>query len=180
MVRRTGRESNHEGHCGLKGVAAILCCFLPLVSTGCGLNGAGITVVETIAAKGATVIRARSYGLHVNTGTNDAGASLGIAETTAVYPETGVPEGEREDGWFRMKSPWPDVEPILVQRRVVGVDIGLNRLKIGVTVGDSEKTVLARVPADRSVVRRVLFMPGFPELTELAICEEDPRCYENP
>lgn len=160
-------------------MAVMLCCLLPLASTGCGVNGAGITIVETIAAKGATVIRARSYGLHVNTGAEDAGASLGLAETLAVFPEARVPPDGLTDGWFRMRSPWPDAEPVLVQRRVLGVDIGINRLKIGVTVGESERTVLARVPADRSVVRHVLFMPGFPELTELAICEEDPRCYDD-
>lgn len=172
-VGRKGRR----GYRGLKGMISVLLCLVPLALVGCGINGTGITVIETIAAQGATVIRAQSYGVHLNTGADDAGISLGIAETLAVYPASRVPATGRNDGWFRLQVPWPDAEPVLVQRRVLGVELGFNRLKIGATIGASERTLLARVSPDRSMTRRVLFQPGAPELTELDICEEDQGCH---
>jgi len=165
------------GDRGLKSMMSVLCCLLPLASAGCGINGAGTTIIETIAAKGATVIRATSYGLHLNTGADDAGASLGMAETLAVYPAARVPATGQSDGWFRLQSPWPDAEPVLLRHRVLGVEIGLNQQRIGAAVGLTERTLLARVSAERSLTRRVLFVPDAPELTELELCEEEQECH---
>lgn len=166
------------GDCGLKGMLVALCCVLPAALGGCGINGSGTTIIETIPARGATVIRAKSYGLHLNTGADDAGVSLGLAETLAVYSASRVPAARQADGWFRLRSPWPDTEPVVVRRRVLGVELGLNRSKVGVTIGASERTLLARVAPSRSMTRRVLFVPETPELTELEICEEESGCQE--
>lgn len=143
------------------------------VVSGCSVDGVGFATAEIIRAEGAVVVVRTTWGAALRTGAEDAGLAIGYTRTLTVAAE---PPDAPAAGPYPLGAGLPDLPAAAVIRRMVGIDIGVNRRMVGIVCGASEDAVLAMVPGDASMARRLVLTPDDPAATQLHLCREPDRC----
>jgi len=147
--------------------------MVALLLAGCGVNGLGAADAEITPIEGATVVTLRTYGLHLNTEEREAGIILGYSRSVRILP--GKPArllpGQHPFGvWLA------DAEPLVLFRRIAGLEIGFNQVMIGGSLGLTEEMRTAPVDAGATITRRLLFVPDHPEQSIVRMCEGNSEC----
>jgi hypothetical protein len=99
------------------------------VFAGCAVNELGFVRVRRDHREDCTVVQLKSFGLHVSTLPEDAGASLGWTCRTYVVPnDRCAKNGQGGIG-----------EPLAFSVRCTGIVLNTNRNHVGVTIGLSNR-----------------------------------------
>jgi hypothetical protein len=146
---------------------------IALLLGGCSINGLGLADTQIIRVDGSTVLTSWRYGLQLNTASPEAGITWGYTRSVEVLP--GQPD-QLLPGRYPFGVSLPDTPAAASFRRVAGLEIGLNRTMIGVSLGLSEQLTVAPVDAGASITRLLLFWPSRPEEIRLQMCEGDSQC----
>ena len=144
-----------------------------LTLAGCAVDGQGLAWSQVGHGDGALVVVRQVPGVAVRSAADDFGISFGYSRITTIAAlQPGAPAPGRYGPGALSSLPPPAVEI----RRIIGVDVALNPNRIGVMLGVSEDALLARIPADASVVRRILLLPDRPMESSLRMCSEVKGC----
>ena len=83
----------------------------------------------------------------------------------------GLPPGQHPFGvWLR------GAKPVVLFRRIVGLEIGLNDTTVGLSLGLTEQIRMAPVDASATITRRLFFVPDHPERSMVRMCEGNSEC----
>jgi len=118
-------------------------------------------------------VTSRTYGFHLNTEQGEAGIVLGYSRTVRVLPgePAGLLPGPHLFGvWLQ------GTEPVVLFRRLVGLEIGLNDSMVGLSLGVTEQMSTAPVDASATITRRLFFVPDHPEQSIVRMCEGNSQC----
>jgi hypothetical protein len=67
-------------------------------------------------------------------------------------------------------------KPVLLFRRVAGLEIGLNDSMVGFSLGVTEQMSTAPVDANATISRRLFFVPDHPDRSMVRLCEGSSEC----
>ncbi|MGB0713537.1 MAG: hypothetical protein ACPGUC_08265 [Gammaproteobacteria bacterium] len=138
--------------------------------TGCAVGNVGTLSATVVRADEATVVDVRSLGLHLRLDPPDWGLSIGSSRLTYVFPPgttDAPPPGE-----YIGLIPKPAATPLVFSARTLGLDLKFTPPLSALTLGAERYTLLANIPADRSVRYDLVFVPDRPELTRLNAYQE--------
>jgi hypothetical protein len=144
-----------------------------LLLAGCGVNGLGAADAEIVPIDGGKALTSRTYGLHLSTERGEAGIVLGYSRSVRLLPgeSPGNVPGQYPFGvWLG------DERPVVLFRRVVGLEIGLNDSMVGLSFGVTEQMSTAPVDANATISRRLFFVPDHPEQSSVRLCEGSRDC----
>ena len=143
-----------------------------LAVSACSINGVGFASSEVIEATGARAVVTETYGVAVRTAADDAGVTIGYSWTLTLLPDcAAVPRA----GKYRFGVSTAGLPAIAAVRRKGGLAIDTNRRALGLMLGFSEDAMLSRIPADVSVLRRLVLTPDDPSAIEFGQIPE-PAC----
>jgi hypothetical protein len=144
-----------------------------LVLSACSVDGVGLASSEVFEVDGARVVRSETYGVAVRTSADDAGVTIGYSWTLALIPDCpGAPRVGKHSFGVSLSG----LRPIATVRRKGGVAVDMNNLTIGVMLGYSEHGLFTRIPADASIVRRLVLTPDDPSQIEFRQFPETSLC----
>jgi hypothetical protein len=144
-----------------------------LTLSACSVDGRGFAASEVLEVDGARVVRSETYGVAVRTAADDAGITIGYSWTLALIPN--CPDAPRL-GAHRFGLSLSGLRPIATVRRTGGVAIDMNRRTMGVMLGYAEDGLFTRLPADTSIVRRLVLTPDEPSTIEFRQVPETSQC----
>jgi hypothetical protein len=139
----------------------------------CSIDGRGFASSEVFEANGARVVRTQTYGVALRTAADDAGVTIGYSSTLALIPD--CLDAPRV-GTHKFGVTMSGIRPIAVVRRTGGLSIDTNRRTVGVMLGFSEDGVFSKVPADQSIVRKLVLTPDEPSKSEFRQIPEKSVC----
>jgi hypothetical protein len=146
---------------------------IALLLAGCGVNGLGAADAEIMRIDGGTVVTSRTYGVHLNTEPGEAGIVFGYSRSVLVLPgeSTGLLPGQHPFGvWLQ------GAKPVVLFRRLAGLEIGLNDTMVGLSLGFTEQMRMTPVDASATITRRLFFVPDHPDQSMVRMCEGNSEC----
>ena len=150
----------------LVGIVLISC-------AGCAVDGRGLTLVDLYDADDATVVRLRTLGLAVRSQPDDAGFTLGLSDRLyVVAPPLSAAPGRY---WFAPPA-WDPGRSIAMASFSVGLEFLAARPEPGLSLGLSQRVVLAQLPAGASVLRSIRMSLANPERTVVSVGEVCSPC----
>jgi hypothetical protein len=133
----------------------------------------GFASTEVIEAQGARIVRTETYGIAVRTAADDAGVAFGYSWTLAVLPD--CPSAPRA-GKYNFGVSMAGLHPIALVRRTGGLAFDGNRRAIGAMLGFSEDIIFSAIPANASMIRRLVLTPDEPSKIEFNQIPEQSLC----
>lgn len=144
-----------------------------LMVSACSIDGIGFASSEVIEAQGARVVRTETYGVALRSAADDAGVTIGYTSTLTVIPDcAGAPRA----GKYSFGVSMAGIRPVASVRRTGGLALDTNRRTIGAMLGFSEDLVLRAIPANDSIVRRLVLTPDEPSKIEFRQIPEQGLC----
>jgi hypothetical protein len=146
---------------------------IALLLAGCGVNGLGAADADIVRIDGGTVVTSWTYGLHLNTEPGEAGIVLGYSRSVRVL--AGEPS-EFLPGQYPFGVWLGNANPVVVFRRVAGLEIGLSDSMVGLSLGVTEQMSTAPVDANATMSRRLFFVPDHPDRSMVRMCDGNSEC----
>jgi hypothetical protein len=144
-----------------------------LAVSACSIDGRGFAPSEVIEARGARIVLTETYGLSLRSAADDAGVTIGYSWTLAVLPDcAGAPRA----GKYNFGVSMAGLRPVALVRRTGGLALDANRRSIGAMLGFSEDVTFSAIPADASLIRRLVLTPDEPSKIEFNQIPEQSSC----
>ena len=159
-------------------VARRLVAGMPVVAaaltvSACSIDGMGFASSEVIEAQGARVVRTETYGVALRSKADDAGVTIGYSWTLAVLPDCA---GSPRPGKYSFGVSMVGLRPVASVRRTGGLSLDTNRRTMGALLGFSEDVMLAAIPKNDWIVRRLVLTPDEPSTIQFSQIPEQGLC----
>lgn len=149
-----------------------LTCLLAGGAAACSQGVYGTVLCRQTETAAATVLDAQGLGVTVADLAYDRGLTLGWIRRTYLYPAGSAAAGGGSWGACRGLA---GADPVVADRRSVGVEFSLSASATGMSVGYSSSFVRMPIEEGRSVRLSYTYVRGHPELARAELCEGD-RC----
>ena len=153
-------------------MGASLVAVAPALSA-CSIDGIGLASSQVIEAQGARIVRTETYGIALRSKADDAGIAIGYSWTLAVLPD--CPSAPHV-GKYSFGVSTAGIRPVASVRRIGGLALDANRRTVGVMLGFSEDVMFSAIPANASIVRRLVLTPDEPSKIEFSQNPEQGLC----